>query len=260
MKIATVSLNQAWEDKEKNLNFCREFIAKAAAKKVDLIIFPEMTLTGFSNDIKKISEERNHSSTINSFCELAKKFNIAIIFGVVIKEGEKASNQACFIDKKGKILAAYKKIHPFSFAKENDFYVGGEELKSVAYNGFNFGLTICYDLRFPEIYSALAKTNEIIINIANWPKKRLHHWNSLLVARAIENQVFIIGVNRTGTDGNGLQYEESSAIYNANGDKLECEIDSEMKIFTLDKNWLKNFKKTFDTTRDRKISFYKSVL
>ena len=110
MKIALISLNQAWEDKEKNLNSCLEFINKASEQEVDLIIFPEMTLTGFSTNIKNIAEDELESEAIKSFSTMAKSHSVAIIFGVVIKEeGNKASNRAYFLDNLGLIQASYKK-------------------------------------------------------------------------------------------------------------------------------------------------------
>lgn len=261
MKIALISLNQFWEDKEKNLDLCLEFINKASKEKVDLIIFPEMTLTGFSTNIKAIAEDKKDSKTIKLFSEIAKNRNLAIIFGVVIKEENKASNNCYFIDNFGKIQADYKKIHPFSFAGENVFYVAGDELKSVLYKDHQIGFSICYDLRFPEIYTALSKNNDIIVNIANWPKRRVEHWDTLLRARAIENQVFVIGVNRIGVDGNNLEYQKSSKIYNSNGEELASLIrDGDMEIFDIDKNYTAEFRKKFNTIDDRKTEFYKNIL
>jgi predicted amidohydrolase len=259
MKIALTSIDQHWEDKEKNRDLCLSCVEKAAAAQVDLIIFPEMTLTGFSNKIFDISEDEITSPTINFFSEIAKRHKIAIVFGVVIKEQNKASNRAYFVDNSGSIKISYTKIHPFSMAKEGEFYVAGNSLPFLQYQGLKIGLTICYDLRFPEIYSALAKTTNLIINIANWPKTRLVHWQTLLKARSIENQVFIAGVNRIGIDGNNFSYEESSMIYNPNGEEIHFKKVGEfLKIFTVDKNFTKEFKKKFNTTKDRKISLYQN--
>jgi predicted amidohydrolase len=260
MKIAIVSLNQVWENKKENLKLCKDYIRKASDKNIDLIIFPEMTLTGFSNNIKFIAEDLQDSWTITNFSKLAKKFNIAIIFGVVIKNGKKAYNKSIFMNNKGDILLDYDKIHPFSFAKEDKFFDSGNKLEIVDYKNIKFGLTICYDLRFPELYSALSEKCDVIINIANWPAKRVDHWNTLLKARAIENQLFVIGVNRIGIDGNELEYRESSNIFNANGEQLEFEQINDMKIYDLDINWTKIFKLKFNTTNDRKVEFYKEIL
>jgi len=260
MKIALVSLNQAWEDKEANLHVCEEYIKKASDKEVDLIIFPEMTLTGFSNNTSLTAEDYEHSQTIDKFSNLAKKLSINTIFGVVVKDNDKALNSALFIDKNGQILGRYTKIHPFSFAAEDRFFNAGSTLSTVEADSMKIGLSICYDLRFPELYSAMAKECDMVINIANWPAKRVEHWNALLRARAIENQIFIAGINRTGRDGNGLEYVESSNIFNANGEMLEFAELGDMKIYEISKNWTKEFKNKFNTTNDRKIEFYKEIL
>lgn len=260
MKIALVSLNQVWEDKKANLNLCEKYIQKASDENVDLIVFPEMTLTAFSTNISLTAEEFENSETIQSFSMLAKQFNIAIVFGVVIQDENKSLNKSLFVDNNGKILSDYTKVHPFSFAGEDKYFNGGNKLSIVNFQGVDFGLTICYDLRFPELYSALGKQTDIIINIANWPAKRIDHWNTLLKARAIENQIFMMGVNRIGVDGNGLEYSESSNVFNANGEKLEFKQIEDMKIFEVDTNWTKEFKTKFNTTNDRKVEFYKEML
>ena len=127
MKIALVSLNQIWEDKNLNLVECEKYIEDASFNDVKLIIFPEMTLTAFSINTDLISEKENNSFTISSFKELSIKYNIAIVFGVVIKEKIKSSNRMYFLDNNGNTLEYYKKIHPFSFANEDDYYVAGED-------------------------------------------------------------------------------------------------------------------------------------
>lgn len=260
MKVSLVSLNQIWEDKKANLYLCEKYIQKVSEQNVDFIIFPEMTLTGFSNNIGLTSEAFESSETIKSFFSLAKKFQIGIVFGVVVKNGDKAFNKSIFMDKRGEILGDYSKIHPFSFTGENKYFDAGNKLSVVHFGEMTIGLTICYDLRFPEIYSGLAKGCDLIINIANWPAKRVDHWNTLLKARAIENQIFIAGVNRTGIDGNGLEYIESSNIFNANGEKCNYEQYAGMKIYEIDTNWTNEFKSKFNTTNDRKIEFYKEIL
>jgi predicted amidohydrolase len=260
MKIALVSLNQIWEDKKANLLLCEEYIKKANLKGIDLIIFPEMTLTGFSTSIQDTSEHEDQSKTIDNFKAFARQYGIAILFGVVIKKNKRALNKSIFMGDQGNILGEYVKIHPFSFSGEGDYFDAGNSLSIVKYKDLNIGLSICYDLRFPELYSALAKKSDIIINIANWPKKRIDHWSALLKARAIENQIFIIGVNRTGVDGNNLEYIDSSCVYNANGGLMPSNSVGYMHIYQIEKQWQEDYKNTFNTVRDRKIQFYKGVL
>jgi len=260
MIIATVSLNQIWEDKKANILLCEEYIKEASSKNVDLIAFPEMTLTGFSTNISLIAEDENTSETVNKFQEFSKLYNIAILFGVVIKDNEKALNKSIFVDNRGSVLGKYPKIHPFSFSGEDKYFNAGKKIKIINFNDFKIGLTICYDLRFPELYSALSKKSDLIINIANWPKKRIEHWNTLLKARAIENQLFIVGINRIGIDKNNLEYEESTNIYNANGEIVEFEVLRDMKIYKIDKEFTEEFKNKFNTIDDRKIEFYKGII
>jgi len=252
MKIATVSLNQIWEDKTENLLLCEEYIKEASLQDVDLIVFPEMTLTGFTNNIK-LAEDFENSFTIKEFQKLAKENNIAIIFGIILKGKNKAKNSCIFVDKKGEVLGIYTKIHPFSFANEDKYFEAGDKIVKIDFENVKIGLSICYDLRFSNLYS-LMDDCELIVNIANWPAKRIEHWNTLLKARAIENQTYIIGVNRIGVDGNNLEYVESSKIFNANGEEIEYKkIDEEMKIYEIDLDWNKKFKESFNTIRDKRI-------
>ena len=260
MKIAIVSLNQVWEDKKVNLILCEEYIKEASSKDVDLIVFPEMTLTGFSTNIDVTAEDKNSSESVVKFQTLAKAYSISILFGVVIRDNDKALNKSIFIDNNGKILGEYTKVHPFSFSGEDKYFNAGDKLTIVKYKNLNIGLSICYDLRFPELYSALGKESDIIMNIANWPKKRVDHWNTLLKSRAIENQCFVVGVNRIGKDGNGLEYKESSNIYNANGETVEFKSFKDMKIYNIDKKFTKKFKNNFKTTDDRKVALYKRII
>ncbi|WP_345980667.1 nitrilase-related carbon-nitrogen hydrolase [Sulfurimonas sp. HSL3-2] len=260
MRLALVSLDQVWEDKQSNLTLCEEYIRKASNEKVDLIVFPEMTLTGFSNNINLTAEHKEDSTTIKLFSELSEKYSLAIVFGVVIQDGKKALNKSILIDTSGKVGGEYSKVHPFSFAGEDKYFNSGHQLCIVNFNHMKIGLSICYDLRFPELYSALAEKSDLVVNIANWPAKRIDHWNTLLKARAIENQVYMAGVNRVGKDANGLEYIESSSLFNANGELLEHKQIDNMKIYEVDKTWTKKFKEQFNTTDDRKIDFYKEIL
>ncbi len=260
MKIALVSLNQIWEDKNKNLELCISYIKEAKNEDAEVIIFPEMTLTGFSMNIDKTAEAEDANNSLREFQKIACENEVAIIFGMVIKDNEKAKNRAYFIDKSGEILASYDKIHPFSFAGEDKYFNGGDKVCQFKFNDITLGLTICYDLRFPELYTILSKECDLILNIANWPEKRLEHWEALLKARAIENQIYMVGVNRTGKDGNDLDYCESSKMYDANGKEIFSKSIENLKIIELELESKKEFLKTFSTTQDKKIEIYKEYL
>lgn len=261
MKIAIVSLDQVWEDKTANQLKCQNYIRQASKFDCDLIIFPEMTLTGFSMNTALIAEEPQQSPTADFFIQQAKAHKLAIAFGVVFKCCKKATNNLVVIDQLGSKLSSYAKIHPFSFSGENYYYSGGNQLVQCEIEGTTIGLTICYDLRFPEIFQALSKDCSIILNIANWPEKRIQHWNTLLEARAIENQSFIIGVNRTGVDGNNLNYVKSSSVFHPNGEKIEpSNSDLEMDIYDLNPLDVASARRSFPMKQDRNTIFYKSIL
>jgi omega-amidase len=262
LKIALVSLNQKWEDKAWNLERCQFFVAKAAEQNADLVIFPEMTLTGFSFNTSDIAESASSSESVQAFGALARQHNIGIVAGVVLTAASgKCLNTLVAFSKDGQEEARYHKIHPFSFAGENAHFDSGNHLSSMDFCGFKLGFTICYDLRFPELFSALSKDCNLLINIANWPQKRIQHWDTLLQARAIENQVYMIGVNRIGEDANGLNYVPSSKIISPVGEIMEHKFfTEELSLVDVDLDLWLGYKKTFKTSPDRRVEFYKTIL
>ena len=208
MKLALAQLDIAFEDKIKNKETAIQFIKQTVTEKVDMIYFPEMTLTGFSMNTSLIGE--NNNETIEFFKEMSTKFNIFIGFGYV--EGTSHSkNKYSVLAPNGGELVNYAKIHPFSFGDENKYYESGDKIKLFNALGFTIAPFICYDLRFPEIFQIASKTATLITVAANWPMKRREHWITLLKARAIENQCYIAGINRVGIE-NGLTYSGDSMI------------------------------------------------
>jgi predicted amidohydrolase len=153
---------------------------------------------------------------------LARQYKINLIAGFSAKspDNEKAENIAVVYDRKGELIARYTKLHPFSFAKEDQYYIAGNNTVLFNIDGMPASVFICYDLRFPEVFRSVAKEVQAIFVIANWPAARKEHWETLLKARAIENQCFVIGVNRTGKDGNGLCYSGDSCIFDPSGNKI----------------------------------------
>ena len=192
MKIALVSLNSVWEDKQSNLISVENCI-KSIGNNAEYIIFPEMTLTGFSVYNLDLAEDLENSESIKYFQQLAKKYNLNIIFGLLISRENNIYNSCIAVNKNGHISASYEKIHLFSFSGEDKFIKSGNEIISLSWDG-GWGLSICFDLRFPDLYQILSKQNLILLNIANWPKDRVLHWKALLRARAIENQSFMINL------------------------------------------------------------------
>ncbi|MCX6237722.1 MAG: carbon-nitrogen family hydrolase [Bacteroidia bacterium] len=261
MKIALTQLYTIWENKKANIIQVEELSLKASSLGSEIIIFPEMTLTGFTMNTKLSAEDPEQSPSIIFFSQLAKRYRLWIIAGVVLRAETKALNTLVAFSPNGCEKVRYTKIHPFSFAGEDRFFQPGTSLAKIQIAEFSFGFSICYDLRFPELYSALSKDCDVLVNIANWPERRVNHWNTLLQARAIENQTYMIGVNRIGIDGNGLKYIRSSMVVNANGDFIDPIItEGEIDVFELNKQELIDFRNGFSTRQDRRPDFYRQVI
>ena len=255
MRIALAQVNVLWEDKKGNKEKYIEFINDASKKQCDLIIFPEMTLTGFSMNVEKIGETNLY--TVNWFQEQAKKFNIHIGFGFVEKlENGKGKNNCFIVSPLGKTISEYSKIHPFSFGTETTFYESGSQLAFANVKEFNVSTFICYDLRFPEIFQIASKKSELITVIANWPQARREHWITLLKARAIENQCYIAAVNRVG-EGNGIVYSGDSMVIDPLGNVIALVKDNEELIIAeMHINQVKQLRNDFHLKKDRKEDLY----
>ncbi len=218
MKISLFQYSPEWENVEENISIIESTITRKISDE-DIIIFPEMTLTGFTMESKKFAEEIDGTGT-KYFISLSQRLKKHLFVGIIEKDGENIYNSLVHFDSNGLIRARYRKIHPFSYAKEDESYSAGKETVTTNIEKIKIGLTICYDLRFPELYRLYGKDrNEIIINIANWPIKRIVHWKHLLKSRAIENQCYMIGVNRIGSDPFNV-YSGCSAIFDPMGEEV----------------------------------------
>lgn len=218
MNIGIVQYNPEWEKIEDNISSIESIISKELSDE-DILVFPEMTLTGFTMESEKFAEELDGIGT-KYFMSLAARTKKNIFSGLIEKDEGKIYNTLVHFDDQGLIRARYRKIHPFTYAKEDKFYNTNKETLITKIDQVQFGLSVCYDLRFPELYRFYGKERvEIMINVANWPVKRIEHWKHLLKARAIENQCFMIGVNRVGTDPFN-EYNGRSAIYDPMGEEI----------------------------------------
>ena len=252
--IGIAQIDIAWQNSKENMKKIEVFVKKASQSNVELVLFPEMSLTGFTMDINKLllSEEQ----IINWIKLLAIDNNINIGLGFAIKVDEKGKNKYTIVSNKGDILAMYTKIHPFSYSGEDEKYYKGDEICTCLINGFQITPFICYDLRFPEIFQIASRNSQIITIAASWPKAREEHWITLLKARAIENQCYVIGINRTGL-GDGLEYNGKSMFVSPDGEILneintvEMLIISDLKIEKIEE-----VKERFDIKKDRREELY----
>lgn len=225
MRIALAQMDIQWEDKEINKIKCEEMIARAYEQQADCIIFPEMTLTGFSMNVNEIAESELSSLTLLFFKKMSRKYNITIIFGYVARYGEIFQNN-CALVVGGRQLLSYTKRRSFLLGKEQEHYQAGNIGASVCLDGVCIGTYICFDLRFPELFVEECQTLHGAVVIANWPMERIEQWKILLQARAIENQCYMIGVNRVGV-GDQISYGGCSMIVNPYGKILNKENMSE---------------------------------
>ena len=263
MRIALVSLDQHWLDKDANFERCTSFVKSAAERGCSLVVFPEMTLTGYSFDLDASIEEREDSETLTRFGALAKESGVTVVFGAGLSEvgAERAFNSLCLAKPDGSCAPVYSKIHLFTFAGEDSFLEAGRSPATFSVEGGGFLASICYDLRFPEIYSAYADKTQAAFVIANWPARRVAHWRALLVARAIENQSYMIGVNCVGVDGNDLTYEKSSMLVSPEGVVLSPVIaGEEMDIYEMDLEEVQKYRSSFPTVKDKRFDLYQEVL
>lgn len=249
MKLAMADLDMIWEEKETNKNQCRQMMEEAARRDADVILFPEMTLTGFSMDVERI-QDRN-KETVSFFTQLAREYELAAGFGYVTMREGKGRNHFCLVDAGGTCLEDYEKLHPFTYGGEAEVYEGGDRICHAVLAGLRCGMFICYDLRFPESFQKLPMDTDAVFVIANWPESRLAHWYTLLQARAIEMQCYVVGVNRTGTGG-GITYAKSSAAFAPDGSCLPEEEGTWNRYVLLDRERRLRYIERFPVRQDRR--------
>lgn len=217
MKINLVQYNPVWENKRENRSKISGMLGENCSN--SLIIFPEMTLTGFTMSAEKNAEEVSGPS-FSFFSEIARLYSSEVIAGIIEISAGNYFNTLLSIDTKGQLKSVYRKIHPFSFSGEDRYYSPGNSPITTEIFGVKSGLSICYDLRFPELFRLYGKNRvSLIVNIANWPDTRIEHWRTLLKARSIENQCYVIGVNRTGSDPK-LNYPGFSSVFDPMGREI----------------------------------------
>lgn len=255
MKVCLAQYDIVWEDKAANMSRCRRFFEEASQQGGELILFPEMSLTGFSMDASLAEPPDGGSCTF--FSGLSQQYGIPCVFGYAERDGEKLYNRLAFADSSGVISARYTKLHPFSIGGESCF-TAGEETVCFPLGGMDIGLSICYDLRFPELYQQLSESCGAVVVAANFPASRREHWLTLLRARAIENQCYMLGCNRTGFGG-GIEYSGDSAVFAPDGE-LICTAESAEKLLTadIDISAVQELRAAFPLKNDRRIEIYRN--
>jgi predicted amidohydrolase len=220
VKIAAAQIACTPGDLKANISKIRDFASNAAKSGAELIVFPEMIDTGYSMPVIQKHATSWSDGAVPELQKIAKELSIAIIAGVSDRDGPRIYNSQAFIDAGGNIRAKYRKTHLVTAAPldERPIFTPGDTFASCKLDRFNLGLTICYDLRFPEVCRALAVEHgaNVFVNSSAWPFPRLEHLRILALARAIENQCYVILANRVGTD-DGVTLCGTSAIIDPYG-------------------------------------------
>lgn len=225
MKLAVIQHDITWEQPEKNFAHLTCLVSEAADTGARLVVLAEMFSYGFSMNVSQIAEPSDGPST-QFLANHATKHNIWLGGTIpmrvedarMLPQTPRARNTFVLAAPDGSTFS-YAKIHPFTYGGEDDHYEGGDSLTQVQIEDIRVSLAVCYDLRFPYVFWPLAETTDLYLVPANWPAKRRHHWQSLLVARAIENQAYVAGINRVGTGG-GITYSGDSVIISPLGEIL----------------------------------------
>ncbi len=223
LKVSTIQADLHWEDKQENLKMF-EMLIKNIQESTDLILLPEMFSTGFSMRAAELAEEMD-GNTLKWMIKMAQEKNAALAGSIIIKENNVYYNRLIFVESNGDVKW-YNKHHLFSMGEEHRYYTPGTERLQIEYKTWKLNFVVCYDVRFGTwVQNNKLNPYDALIVLANWPEKRMEHWDALLKARAIENQSYVIGVNRIGLDGNQIPHTGHTSIYHPFG---TCEYYSEL--------------------------------
>jgi predicted amidohydrolase len=249
LRVATIQSRLHWENPEANL---AQFTAKlqAISQPVDVIVLPEMFTTGFSMNTA-LAEEPG-GPTMQWMHEQAQLKNASICGSMMLRnKHNEVYNRLIWMNPEGTYVA-YNKKHLFSIGSEHQHYKPGNEKVIVTCKGFRIQLLVCYDLRFPVwIRRTPQHDYDALLFVANWPERRSEHWQALLKARAIENQSYVIGVNRVGEDGNGITHSGETSVFDPSGRTLYTQSHvEEIAIHTLSLANVTNYRNEFQAWRD----------
>ncbi len=266
LTLTIIQTNLFWEDKKANLEMLEKKI-NSIAQKTEIVILPEMFSTGFTMQVQKLGEKMD-GPTVTWMRSIADSKKIILTGSLIIEEDGVYFNRLIWMLPNGE-FGYYDKRHLFAYAQEEQFYHPGDKRLIASVNGWKINLLICYDLRFPvwarqqHVFNADEEIThseyDLMIYVANWPERRIHAWKTLLPARAIENQCFVIGVNRVGQDGNGIAYAGDSMVIDPLGTTIYSKTGEE-DIFTcvLQKETIESTRRQFPFWKDADHFFIES--
>ena len=217
LHITLIQPDIVWEDIVANLANYENTIAALPAQK-HVVVLPEMFSTGFSMAPERLAEPMD-GRTVSWMADMAVKHRCILTGSLIIEDEGKYYNRMLWVQPDGRI-GFYDKRHLFGYAGEDKHYTAGDTRQIVQVNGWKINLLICYDLRFPVWARNTGEIYDVLLVVANWPRKRNLAWKTLLQARAIENMCYVVGVNRVGTDGKGFQYTGDSSVFGPLGEVI----------------------------------------
>ena len=262
LTITVIQTNLHWENRDANLQMLEEKI-NSIKEKTEIVVLPEMFTTGFSMQPGKLAETM-HGETVQWMKRMAAAKKIILTGSVIIEEKGNYFNRLIWMLPNGQ-YGIYDKRHRFAYAGEDGYFTAGTKRLIASVKGWKINLLICYDLRFPVWARQTSPSNslskgeggpaaleyDVLIYVANWPERRIHAWKTLLQARAIENQCYVVGANRVGHDGNNISYSGESMVIDPMGEVLHTKKNEE-DIFTvtLDKLHLQQVREKFPFWKD----------
>lgn len=252
LHVAAVQYDIQWLDKKTNFAalelMLRDFFSNNDA--VDLLLLPETFSTGFCLDDRSVQEPADGGVDLSWLKQLAAEFDCVVAGTVFVRAGDKKANRFYWVRPDGSV-EFYDKRHLFRLGNEGDFVAYGKERKIFEINGIRILPQVCYDLRFP-VWSRNRQDYDLMVNVANWPAVRRHVWDTLLKARAMENQAYVVGVNRVGVDGKGVAHSGGTCFIDYVGEPLLVAEDDRQQVVSveLDFSALDHFKKEFPAFLD----------
>lgn len=249
MKLSLLQTDIFWADKQANFDKTEKTLSSLSGT-TDLVVLPEMFSTGFCTNRPDLAEPMD-GETVQTLTACAIQFNLALTGSFIATENGKLYNRAFFVTPDGEMTTADKR-HLFSMGKEDEIFSAGNDKLMVHYKGLNIFILVCYDIRFPVWSRNVNNAYDLLIYVANFPHVRMPVWDTLLKARAIENQAYVCGVNRVGTDGMQLEYSGHSALLDAKGNEMLSfgEYEEGVKTTEISKTELDRFRQKFAVWKD----------
>jgi predicted amidohydrolase len=242
--VALGEYDTGWHDPVQSLARAGVLAKQARSAGAGLLVLPEMCASGFTMDADKFAEEEDGPST-RALSALALEHQLWVIAGLSMRRGGKYLNSALAFAPDGSLAATYDKQRLFGYARETTVYSAGTSPCVIEVGGLSLGLFVCFDLRFPELFREVAADVDACIIIANWPSARQRHWEVLTQARAIENQCYVVAVNRVGAGG-GLEYSGGSLILDPWGERSDTPAKgSSLRLGVVSRSKVASVRETF---------------